>query len=75
MFWCMHYQCVNRNYIYAGLTNDLERRFHQHQNGLNKTTAPYRPFSTIYKQSFDTRIEDSLLTLIDSALFSQYDAG
>ena len=47
----------NRNYIYVGLTNNLTRRFNQHQGGKNKTTKPYRPFTLLLKESFETRIE------------------
>ena len=35
---------LNRNYIYVGLTNNTMRRFKQHQEGKETTTAPYRPF-------------------------------
>ena len=47
----------NRNYIYVGLTNNLERRLAEHNGGLNKTTKPYRPLRLIYSEKFETRIE------------------
>jgi len=28
---------------YIGSTNDLKRRFHEHQEGISKYTSPYRP--------------------------------
>jgi len=31
-------------FIYIGSTNDLKRRFHEHNNGLSKSTNPYKPF-------------------------------
>jgi len=37
-----------RNYIYVGLTNNIERRLKEHNEGFNKTTKPYRPFELIY---------------------------
>ena len=37
-----------RNYLYVGLTNNLERRLHEHFQGYNKTTKPYRPFHEFY---------------------------
>jgi putative endonuclease len=40
----------NRNYIYVGLTENLERRISEHNNGRSKTTKPYRPFELIYKE-------------------------
>ena len=44
-----------RNYVYVGLTENLERRLHQHNSGQNKTTKPYKPFILIYKKDFETR--------------------
>ena len=46
-----------RKYIYVGLTNDVDRRFDEHQSGKNKTTKSYRPFSLIHVENFSTRIE------------------
>lgn len=46
-----------RNYIYVGLADNVERRFKQHQQGENKTTAPYRPFEIILVENFGTRLE------------------
>ena len=46
-----------RNYIYVGLTDDLERRVHEHNSGWEKTTKPYRPFNLIFAESFSTRTE------------------
>ncbi|MFY9457557.1 MAG: GIY-YIG nuclease family protein [Candidatus Spechtbacterales bacterium] len=39
------------------MTNNLERRFGQHQSGKERTTAPYRPFKTILVESYSSRIE------------------
>ena len=57
MFIVYALKSINRNYIYVGLTNDIERRFEQHQKGQNKTTSPYKPFVLIYQENFLTRIE------------------
>jgi len=46
-----------RNYIYVGLTDNIERRLNQHNKGENKTTKPYLPFELILKEIFDSRIE------------------
>src|SRR6188472_3694833 len=48
---------ISRTYIYVGLTDNLTRRFNQHQEGKNKTTKPYRPFRLILSEPFETRIE------------------
>ena len=45
-----------RNYIYVGLTSDLERRLRDHQNGYNPTTKPYKPFELILLEEHETRV-------------------
>jgi len=57
MFFVYAIKSIDRDYIYVGLTGNLNRRFDQHQKGQNKTTAPYRPFTLIYQETFETRIE------------------
>ncbi len=57
MFTVYCIKSIDRNYIYVGLTNNIERRFKEHQNGQNKTTAPYRPFELIHQENFPTRPE------------------
>ena len=41
---------MSRNYIYVGLTNDLNKRFKQHNSGKETTTKPYAPFELIYTE-------------------------
>ena len=57
MFEVYVIQSQLRNYIYVGLTNDLLRRFNEHQRGFNKTTRSYRPFNLIYNETFPARSE------------------
>ncbi|MFC1594447.1 GIY-YIG nuclease family protein [Candidatus Omnitrophota bacterium] len=47
----------SRNYIYVGLSNNMQRRFVEHQQGYNKTTKPYRPFKLVHSEVFKTRID------------------
>ena len=47
---------LSRNYVYVGLTNDLERRLNEHNQRYNKTTKPYAPFELIYQEKFPDRI-------------------
>jgi len=44
-----------RDYIYVGLTTDLERRVGQHNSGKERTTKAYRPFSLLFTEEFKTR--------------------
>jgi putative endonuclease len=48
---------TTRRYIYVGLTNDVERRFDEHNKGKERTTRPYAPFSLIYTEVHATRLE------------------
>lgn len=57
MFWVYALKSVRHKYIYVGMTNCLERRIAEHQNGQNKTTQPYRPFILIYKEELSNRVE------------------
>jgi putative endonuclease len=45
------------NYIYVGISNDVQRRIDQHNKGQNKSTKPYRPFFLFYEEHFRTRDE------------------
>jgi putative endonuclease len=47
---------LNRNYIYVGMTNNLERRFKEHNNRENKSTKAYAPFILIHTEVFESRI-------------------
>ncbi len=57
MFTVYALKSIERNYIYVGLTNNLDRRVAEHNKGYNKTTKPYLPFQLIYTKSFPTRPE------------------
>ena len=47
---------LTRNYIYVGLTNNLERRFKQHNEKRERTTRSYAPFELFYNKEFPNRI-------------------
>ena len=43
------------NLLYTGITNNIERRFEEHQRGLNKSCFTFRrrPLELIFKQVFN----------------------
>jgi putative endonuclease len=40
------------NWLYKGSTSDLKRRFKEHNDGKNFSTAPNRPFRLIYYEAY-----------------------
>jgi putative endonuclease len=57
MYYVYAIKSLVRNYIYVGLTNDIERRIDQHNKGENRSTKAYKPFKLIHKEQFETRVE------------------
>lgn len=43
------------DWIYVGQTNNIQRRLHEHNEGFNKSTKPYRPFDLIFTENFPDR--------------------
>jgi len=37
--------------LYIGYTTNLEKRFKEHNDGLNQSTKPYRPWKLIYYEA------------------------
>ena len=48
---------INFNYIYVGMTVDIEERFRRHNSGREKTTKPYAPFIILYTEECKDRTE------------------
>lgn len=57
MYYVYAISSDSRNYIYVGLTDNVERRVNEHNSGKNKTTKPYRPFKLFHQEQFETRAE------------------
>ena len=57
MFYVYAIKSLARNYIYVGITNNIERRLAEHNNGKNRSTKAYKPFVLIYTEQFLTRME------------------
>ncbi len=57
MFYVHAIKSEARNYIYVGMTNDLQRRLKEHNNKENKSTKAHAPFQLIYFEKFETREE------------------
>ncbi|OHA92379.1 MAG: hypothetical protein A3J09_00030 [Candidatus Zambryskibacteria bacterium RIFCSPLOWO2_02_FULL_51_21] len=38
--------------LYIGFSGDLRKRLNYHNNGLNKSTKPYRPWKLIFYEAY-----------------------
>ena len=50
-------KCKFKNYIYVGITQNLEERLQRHNLGRERTTKPYKPFKLIHREVYPSRIE------------------
>ena len=46
-----------RNYIYVGMTSNLNKRINAHNKGYERTTKPYGPFKLIYTENYANRLK------------------
>jgi putative endonuclease len=45
----------SHNQYYIGQTNNIEQRLHQHNNGYEKSTSPYRPYEMVWYKEQESR--------------------
>lgn len=57
MFYIYAIRSAKGNWTYIGNTENLERRFAEHNNGFIKSTKRYRPFILIFVQIVESRIK------------------
>jgi putative endonuclease len=57
MVWVYAIASLVKNYIYVGMTINLDDRFSRHNQGRERTTKPYKPFVLIYSEKCIDRIE------------------
>jgi putative endonuclease len=57
--YILYSQIGNRYYI--GQTNNIEDRFFRHNNGYEKSTAPYKPWKLVLMLEKETRSEALIL--------------
>ena len=50
MFYVYAIKSLLKNYIYVGMTEDLERRLEEHNAGKARSTKAYRPFKIIFSE-------------------------
>ena len=47
---------LKHNYIYVGMTQDLERRLREHNAGACRSTSTHAPFRVLYTELQPTRV-------------------
>jgi putative endonuclease len=57
MFYVYAISSLEHNYIYVGLTQDIDERIKRHNDGRERTTKFYKPFELIYSEDCKTRID------------------
>ena len=57
----MHYvyllKSTKQNWTYIGCTDNLERRFTQHQRGEVRSTAFYTPLKLVYYEAYSSKTD------------------
>ena len=51
MFYVYILESLSNSNIYIGFTQDLKKRFREHNRGLSKSTKPYIPWKIIYYEA------------------------
>ena len=57
MFYVYAISSIAKNYIYVGLTSNIDERIKRHNGLRERTTKFYAPFKLIYTEEVKTRIE------------------
>jgi hypothetical protein len=55
MFYVHAIASLEHNYIYVGLTQDVEERIKRHNGGRERTTKFYKPFELIFSEVCKTK--------------------
>ena len=57
MVWVYAISSVGRNYIYVGMTKDVDARLARHNKGREKITKPDAPFQLIFTEVCANRVK------------------
>ena len=57
MYYVYLIRSLNKNWVYIGSTDDLHKRFQEHNLGRVKSTKAYRPFRLIYYEAYKNKID------------------
>lgn len=57
MYYVYAIKSISVNWVYVGITENIDRRFYEHNQGLVKSTKHNLPFELIFVQIVSNRIE------------------
>ncbi len=57
MFFVYALKSISHNFIYVGMTENLEERIRRHNNGYVKSTKRYTPYNLIYSETCQSGIQ------------------
>ena len=57
MFYVYVLRSVEKGRRYVGMTNHLDRRLKEHNEGKNRSTKGFAPFELVYIEEFEERTE------------------
>jgi putative endonuclease len=52
MYYVYLLKSQTKDWLYVGYTENLNRRFGEHQKGLSEATKPYRPFELVFYEAY-----------------------
>ena len=55
MYFVYAIKSLKKDWVYVGITDNLERRLNQHNKGYNRSTKPYLPFEMVYVEKHPDR--------------------
>ena len=59
MYFIYAISSIYFNYIYVGMTKDVEKRVQQHNSGRQRSTQPYKPFELIFVEEVNGSRNDA----------------
>ena len=57
MYYVYLIQSLHKDFLYVGSTEDLRRRFLEHNHGTQKATKVYAPFKLIYYEAYASKTD------------------
>ena len=57
MVWVYAISSLNFNYIYVGMSIDVNERIERHNSGRERTTRHFAPYKLIYVEECENRVE------------------